>query len=96
MEDMVYTVAEVAEILKCNVNYVHKLRKAGVLPFLKLGQYKCRKVALEKFLAAYEGKDVTDPNDIKDLNEKAPSGTGIPSGANQNIQHDYITPKGVM
>lgn len=67
MEDMVYTVAEVADILKCNVNYVHKLRKAGVLPFLKLGQYKCRKVALERFLAAYEGKDVTDPNNITDL-----------------------------
>ena len=67
MEDMVYTVAEVADILKCNVNYVHKLRKAGVLPFLKLGQYKCRKVALEKFLATYEGKDVTDPNNITDL-----------------------------
>lgn len=67
MEDMVYTVSEVADILKCNVNFVHKLRKSGVLPFLKLGQYKCRKVALEKFLATYEGKDVTDPNDIKDI-----------------------------
>ena len=67
MEDMLYTVAEVAEILKCNVNYVHKLRKAGVLPFLKLGQYKCRKAALEKFLATYEGKDVTDPYNIVDL-----------------------------
>ena len=67
MEDMLYTVSEVAKILKCNVNYVHKLRREGILPFLKLGQYKCRKVALEKFLAAYEGKDVTDPSDIKDI-----------------------------
>lgn len=67
MEDMVLTVPEVAKILKTNVDYVHKLRKSGVLPFLKLGQYKCRKVALEKFLATYEGKDVTDPNDIKDI-----------------------------
>ena len=65
--DMVFTVAEVADILKCNVNYVHKLRKAGLLPFLKLGQYKCRKVALEQFLATYEGKDLTDPENIKDL-----------------------------
>lgn len=67
MEDMLYTVTEVAGILKCNVNYVHKLRKAGVLPFLKLGQYKCRRVALENFLATYEGKDVTDPENIKEL-----------------------------
>lgn len=67
MEDMVFTVPEVAKILKCNVDYVHKLRKAGVLPFLKLGQYKCRKVALENFLATYEGKDVTDPTNITEL-----------------------------
>ena len=67
MEDMVYTVSEVANILKCNVNYVHELRKSGVLPFLKLGQYKCRKVALENFLATYEGKDLTNPSDIKDI-----------------------------
>lgn len=64
---MLYTVPEVAKILKSNVDYVHKLRKAGVLPFLKLGQYKCRKVALEKFLATYEGKDVTDPTNITEL-----------------------------
>lgn len=67
MEDMLYTVPEVAKILKSNVDYVHKLRKAGVLPFLKLGQYKCRKVALENFLATYEGKDVTDPTNITEL-----------------------------
>lgn len=67
MEDMIYTVPEVAKILKSNVDYVHKLRKAGVLPFLKLGQYKCRKVALENFLATYEGKDVTDPTNITEL-----------------------------
>ena len=64
---MLYTVPEVAKILKSNVDYVHKLRKAGVLPFLKLGQYKCRKVALENFLATYEGKDVTDPTNITEL-----------------------------
>ena len=67
MEDMLYTVSEVAKILKCNVNYVHKLRKEGILPFLKLGQFKCRRIALEKFLADYEGKDVTDPSNITEL-----------------------------
>lgn len=65
--DMLYTVKEAAEILKTNVDYVHKLRKAGLLPFLKLGSYKVRKEALEEFLAKYEGKDLTDPFSVKEL-----------------------------
>lgn len=66
--DVLYTVKEVAELLKTNVDYVHKLRKAGLLPFLKIGQYKVRKTALELFLERYEGKDLTDPFDVKELN----------------------------
>lgn len=65
---MLYTVKEVAAILKTNVDYVHKLRKAGLLPFLKIGQYKVRKQALETFLQTYEGKDLTNPFDVKELN----------------------------
>ena len=68
MPDALYTVKEVAELLKTNVDYVHKLRKAGLLPFLKIGQYKVRKQALELFLERYEGKDLTDPFDVKELN----------------------------
>lgn len=67
MTEMVYTVKETAEILKTNVNYVHELRKNGLLPFLKLGSYKVRKSALEEFLAKYEGYDLTDPGSIKEL-----------------------------
>ena len=66
--DVLYTVKEVAELLKTNVDYVHKLRKAGLLPFLKIGQYKVRKQSLELFLERYEGKDLTDPFDVKELN----------------------------
>lgn len=62
-----FTVAEVAEILKTNVDYVHKLRKAKLLPFIKLGSYKVRKEALQEFLREYEGKDVTEPFNVKDL-----------------------------
>ena len=54
-------------LLKTNVDYVHKLRKAGLLPFLKLGQYKVRRESLIEFLKRYEGKDLTDPFDIKEL-----------------------------
>ncbi len=68
MPDVLYTVKEVAELLKTNIDYVHKLRKAGLLPFLKIGQYKVRKQALELFLERYEGKDLTDPFDVKELN----------------------------
>ena len=68
MPDVLYTVKEVAELLKTNIDYVHKLRKAGLLPFLKIGQYKVRKQALEHFLERYEGKDLTDPFDVKELN----------------------------
>lgn len=64
---MLYTVRETAEILKTNVEYVHKLRKAGLLPFLKLGCYKVREDSLKEFLATYEGMDLTDPFEIKKL-----------------------------
>ena len=69
MRDVIYTVPEVAKLLKTNVDYVHKLRKAGILKFLKLGSFKVRKVELDNFLAKYEGKDLTDPFNIKDLGE---------------------------
>ena len=68
MTEMLFTVAEVSKILKCNVSFVHELRKAGLIPFLKLGSYKCRKEALEKFLADNEGKDLTDTFNVKLLN----------------------------
>ena len=67
--DILYTVKEIAQILKVNVDYVHKLRKAGILPFIKLGQFKCRRSSLEKFLEEYEGKDITNPEYIRDLKE---------------------------
>lgn len=66
-DNILYTVKEVAALLKTNVDYVHKLRKAGLLPFLKLGQYKVRKEALADFLSRYERKDLTNPFLIKEL-----------------------------
>ena len=61
------TVKEVSEGLKTNVSYVHKLRKAGLLPFIKIGCYKCRRETLNDFLSRYEGYDLTDPDHIKAL-----------------------------
>ena len=67
MEDILYTVPEVAKIIKTNTSYVYSLIREGLLPVLKLGSYKVRKVSLLEFLAKYEGKDLTDPRNIKDL-----------------------------
>ena len=67
MNDMLFTVPEVAEILKTNVDYVYKLNKAGQLKFLKIGRLKCRKEAIEQFLEANEGMDISDPFNIKPI-----------------------------
>lgn len=67
MDDLVYTVPEVAKILKTNVDYIHRLRRSGKLRFLKLGCYKVRREELIRFLAEFEGKDLTDPFNVKEL-----------------------------
>lgn len=67
MEDVLYTVPEVAKLIKTNQAYVYNLIKIGLLPVLKLGSYKVRKESLLEFLKKYEGKDLTNPWNIKDL-----------------------------
>ncbi len=67
MDDVLYTVSEVAQILKTNTAYVYRLKDAGLLRFLKIGRLKCRKSTLEAFMARYEGMDITDPENIKPL-----------------------------
>ena len=57
---MLFTVSEVAAILGINVNFVHELRKAGLLKFMKLGRYKISREALQQFLIDYEGQDVDE------------------------------------
>ena len=66
-QNILYTVKEVAEFLKTNIDYVHKLRKSGLLPFLKIGQYKVRAESLATFFFFFEGKDLTDPFNVKEL-----------------------------
>ena len=69
-EKLLYTVKEVSELLHTNTTYVYKLIKAELLPVLKLGSYKVRRESLNKFIADYEGKDLTNPNDICTINHK--------------------------
>lgn len=66
MEDLLYTVPEVAKILKTNVDYVYKLQKAGILRFMKLGRLKCRRTTLEAFLEKYDGWDISDPFNVRE------------------------------
>ena len=67
MEDILYTVAETAKLLKTNPNYIYDLINKGLLPALKLGSFKIRRSSLLEFLSRYEGQDLTDLNDIKEL-----------------------------
>ena len=66
MEEMLLTVPEVAAVLKTNVDYVYKLQKAGLLRFMKIGRWKCRKSTLEEFLQKYDGCDISDPFNVKE------------------------------
>jgi excisionase family DNA binding protein len=67
MEQILFTVAEVATILKTNKTYVYSLINSGLLPALKLGSLKIRRTSLEEFLKNYDGMDLTDITDIKQL-----------------------------
>ena len=65
--ELLYTVAEVAELLKTNETYVRKLIKKGLLKSMVLGRVKVRASAVDEFLEAYEGYDVTDVDNIKKI-----------------------------
>ena len=67
MEEMLYTVPEVAAILKTNVDYVYKLQRAGLIRFMKIGRLKCRKSTLEQFLEKYDGCDISDPFNVQKI-----------------------------
>ena len=68
MEDVLYTVKEVSQLINTNVGYVYNLIKKGYLPALNLGSLKVRRASLLEFLEKYDGKDLSDLDNIKDLN----------------------------
>ncbi len=67
MNDVLYTVSEVAKLIKTNPAYVYELIKAGHLQVLKLGSMKIRHTTLLNFLEKYEGYDLTNPNEVRKL-----------------------------
>ena len=63
----VYTVREVSQMLHTNPSFVYRLINLGLLPALKLGSIRVRKEALDEFLRRYEGCDLSDPLNVKEL-----------------------------
>ena len=70
MEEMLYTVSEVAKLIHSNKAYVYALINAGLLPAIKLGTYKIVKETLLNFLKQNEGMDLTDPYNVMRINLK--------------------------
>lgn len=66
-EPMIYTVPEVAKILKMNKNAVYSLINKGLLIALKLGSLKVTRYELLRFLKQYNGMDLSDLDNIKPL-----------------------------
>jgi len=67
LEEIIYTVEETAKLLRTSIEQIYKFKKAGLLPFLKIGRLKVRREALLEFVKKYEGKDITDPYNISDI-----------------------------
>ena len=59
--DELLTVKEVAKILKVSLNYANHLVQSGIIPGLKKNGMKVRRRALEAWMAAMEGQDLSDP-----------------------------------
>lgn len=65
---LLYTVKETASILGCNIHLVYDLVNKGLLPAMKLGSLKIRLKSIEEFLEKYNGKDLSDLDNIVELN----------------------------
>lgn len=66
-DSMLYTVSEVAKIMHTNKQYVYNLISSNQLPAIKLGSLKVRHETLCNFFKENEGKDLTDPFNIKPI-----------------------------
>ena len=67
---LLYTVKETATVLGCNIHLVYDLINKGLLPAMKLGSLKIRLTSIEEFLKKYDGMDLTDLDNIINLNKK--------------------------
>ena len=56
-DELLYTISEVAALLKVNRNYVYSLINGGHLRSIKLGCRKITRKSLLQFLVKYDGLD---------------------------------------
>ena len=73
MEDVIYTVAETAKLLKTNPAYIYKLINAGILPALRLGGMKIRKElqTISHKLKKHKSQDTyLKQGNVKEINKK--------------------------
>ena len=61
-EKLIYTISEVAALLKVNRNFVYSLINNGHLISIKLGSRKVTRKALLEFLDKYDGDSEFDEN----------------------------------
>lgn len=61
-QDILYTVPEVAHLLRVNKNTVYDLINCGYLRSLKLGCRKITRKAIIEFVEQYDGKTVILPS----------------------------------
>lgn len=61
----IYTVPKLAKLLQVNPQVIRNLIKAGVLKTMKLGQTKITCYEVERFLREADGKDFSDPFNVK-------------------------------
>ena len=68
-EKLLYNVRETAAVLGVNVHLVYELINRKLLPALRLGSLKVRKSTLIDFVERYEGMDLSDLDNIKELQQ---------------------------
>ena len=68
-DNQVYTVLSRKDYQQILID-VYKLQKSGLLKFMKIGRWKVRKVTLEAFLEKWDGWDISDPFNPKQIDEQ--------------------------
>jgi excisionase family DNA binding protein len=60
-----YTVKEVAKLLRTSTNTVYALIRTGSITALKLGRIKIPDYELDRWARANQGLDLSDPENVK-------------------------------
>ena len=67
MDNKLYSIKEVSQILRVTPRYAYDLVYRGLLPAIKLGSLKVRPEDIDAFLDKYNGYDLSNPADVMPL-----------------------------